>query len=85
MGRNLVNENGKYAVQSSVDDETILTPWFDDKEGVIQHLIKHGDDHNKTPVPEEYARKFVEIEHAPSMVLTSAGLLVNYWTMKALG
>lgn len=86
MGRNLVkNEKGQFAVQSSIDDETIVTPWFDTKQDVIEHLVAHGDDHRPGPVKREHAEKFVEWEHVPSMVISPGkGLLSNYETAGAL-
>lgn len=78
MGREVVHENDKYAVRETVSDEEILTPWFDTKEELVNHLVEHGDSWESGPLPRETAEKFVAQGFVPSMAMSGGRFLKTY-------
>lgn len=78
MGREVIEKKKKFAVRETVSDEEILTPWFDTKAELVEHLVEHGDSWGSGPVPRNLAEKFVEMGFVPSAGIFNGRFLKTY-------
>lgn len=57
-----------YQVYETVTEGTPITPVFESREGLHEHLVRHGTDADD-PFSEHQAMKFIESAWAPSLVI----------------
>lgn len=62
-------QGSAYQVWETVSEGSPITPVYETKRGMIDHLSKHGTEWDD-PFPRERAARFIEAKWAPSMVMS---------------